>query len=178
MPQIEVTFDIDANGIVHVSAKDLGTQKEQSIKITASSGLSKDEIDRMVREAQSHTEEDKKRRKLAEARNQADNLIYTTEKNLTEHGDKISEDDKTKIRDAVAAVRRAMESDDPAAIDSAAQALTSASHKLAEEMYKKASGGAEAGAGAGADTRQGNGGATGSDKVVDAEFEEVDKDKK
>src|SRR5881296_3823978 len=113
MPQVEVTFDIDANGIVHVSAKDLGTQKEQSIKITASSGLSKDEIERMVKEAQAHTEDDKQRRKLAEARNQADNLIYSTEKNLTEHGDKISDDDKNKIKDAIGAVRKAMEGNDP-----------------------------------------------------------------
>src|SRR5207237_897332 len=94
MPQIEATFDIDANGIVHVSATELDTQKEQSIKITASSGLSKDEIDRMVKEGQAHSEEDKQRRKLAEARNQGDNLIYSTEKNLTEHGDKIGDDDK------------------------------------------------------------------------------------
>jgi molecular chaperone DnaK len=182
VPQIEVTFDIDANGIVHVSAKDLGTGKEQSIKITASSGLSKDEIERMVKEAQSHTDDDKKRRKLAEARNQADNLIYSTEKNLTEHGDKISEEDKTKIREAIASVKRAMEGDEPAAIESAVQELTSASHKLAEEMYKKASaasGSAEQAAGGGDGARQGNGGpAPGSEKVVDAEFEEVDKDKK
>jgi molecular chaperone DnaK len=182
VPQVEVTFDIDANGIVHVGAKDLGTGKEQSIKITASSGLSKDEIDRMVKEAQSHTDEDKKRRHLAEARNQADNLIYSTEKNLTEHGDKISEDDKSKIREAISAVRRAMEGNDPGAIDSAVQALTSASHKLAEEMYKKASAGAETGAGAGPGAGPGgsqpNGGSAGSEKVVDAEFEEVDKDKK
>ena len=100
MPQVEVTFDIDANGIVHVSAKDLATQKEQSIKITASSGLSKDEVEKLVRDAQSHTEDDKKRRKLAEAKNQADSLIYQTEKNLTEHGDKIGEEDKTKIKEA------------------------------------------------------------------------------
>ncbi|MEW6248164.1 MAG: molecular chaperone DnaK [Nitrospirota bacterium] len=176
VPQIEVTFDIDANGIVHVSAKDLGTGKEQSIKITASSGLSKEEVEKLVKEAQAHTEEDKKRRKLAEARNQADTLIYSTEKNLTEHGDKIGEDDKNKIKDAIAAVRKAMEGDDVAAIESAVQALTSASHKLAEEMYKKAS----AAAGAGPSGTQGNGGAQGKtdDKVVDAEFEEVDKEKK
>jgi molecular chaperone DnaK len=178
MPQIEVTFDIDANGIVHVSAKDLGTQKEQSIKITASSGLSKDEIDKMVKDAQSHTEDDKKRRRLAEARNQADNLIYQTEKNLTEHGDKIGEDDKTKIKDAIANVRKAMEGSEPEAVESAVQALTSASHKLAEEMYKKASSassgpGQEAGGGANGDAQ----GKT-DEKVVDAEFEEVDKDKK
>ncbi len=183
MPQVEVTFDIDANGIVHVSAKDLGTQKEQSIKITASSGLSKEEIDRMVKEAQAHTEDDKHRRKLAEARNQADNLIYGTEKNLTEHGDKIGEDDKNKIKNAIVAVRKAMEGNDPAAIESAVQTLTTASHKLAEEMYKKASASAgtdqsasEPGTGS---SNQGNGGsAKNDDKVVDAEFEEVDKDKK
>src|SRR5881296_509357 len=176
MPQIEVTFDIDANGIVHVSAKDLGTQKEQSIKITASSGLTKEEIDRLVKDAQAHTEGDKQRRKLAEARNQADNLIYSTEKNLTEHGDKISDDDKNKIKDAIGAVRKAMEGNDPSAIESAMQTLSTASHKLAEEMYKKATASAPGSEG----PAQGNGGASAKsdDKVVDAEFEEVDKDKK
>jgi molecular chaperone DnaK len=182
VPQIEVTFDIDANGIVHVAAKDLGTQKEQSIKITASSGLSKDEIEKMVKEAQSHTDEDKKRRRVAEARNQADNLIYGTEKNLTEHGDKIGEDDKNRITEAIAALRKAMEGDDPAAIESATQTLTTASHKLAEEMYKKASAGAgTAGTGDGANQGgqdNGGGSAKTDEKVVDAEFEEVDKDKK
>jgi molecular chaperone DnaK len=176
MPQIEVTFDIDANGIVHVSAKDLGTQKEQSIKITASSGLSKDDIEKMVRDAQSHTEDDKKRRELAEARNQADSLIYGTEKNLTEHGDKVAEEDKTKIKDAIAAARKAMEGNDAAAIQSAVQTLTAASHKLAEEMYKKAS--AEAGPGQGTQGPEGNGSPKTDEKVVDAEFTEVDKDKK
>jgi len=178
VPQVEVTFDIDANGIVHVNAKDLGTGKEQSIKITASSGLSKDEIEKMVKEAQSHTEDDKQRRKLAEARNQADSLIYGTEKNLTEHGDKISEDDKSKIKDAVAGVRTAMEGDDPAAIDEAVRTLTMASHKLAEEMYKKTAetpGTGDAGSGP---NGQADGGAKSEEKVVDAEFEEVDKDKK
>ena len=179
MPQIEVTFDIDANGIVHVSAKDLATQKEQSIKITASSGLSKDEVEKLVRDAQTHTEEDKKRRKAAEAKNQADNLLYQTEKNLKEHGDKISADDRTKIEEAVTALKKAMEGTDPDAIESATQTLTTASHKLAEEMYKKAS--ASAATGAGADTGGGaespNGAKT-DEKVVDAEFEEVDKDKK
>ena len=178
LPQIEVTFDIDANGIVHVSAKDLGTHKEQSIKITASSGLSKEEIERLVKEAQVHTEDDKRRRHLAEARNNADSLIYSTEKNLTEHGDKIGEEDKNTIKDAIAAVRKAMEGEEPTAIESAVQSLTTASYKLAEEMYKKTS---QADAGAGrADQGPGNGGdSTKTDeKVVDAEFEEVDKDKK
>ena len=175
MPQVEVTFDIDANGIVHVSAKDLATQKEQSIKITASSGLSKDEVDKLVKDAQAHTEDDKKRRKLAEAKNQADNLIYQTEKNITEYGDKVSDDEKTKIQDAVAALKKALEGSEPEAIESATQTLMTASHKLAEEMYKKAasasgpqSPGPEAG---GADAKT-------DEKVVDAEFEEVDKEKK
>ena len=182
MPQVEVTFDIDANGIVHVSAKDLATQKEQSIKITASSGLSKEEVEKLVKDAQAHTEEDKKRRKTAEAKNQADTLIYQTEKNLTEHGDKIAPEDKTKIQDAVAALKKAMEGTDPEAIESATQTLTTASHKLAEEMYKKAS--ASAATGSGTDSAGGNGAAGGTgeaktdEKVVDAEFEEVDKDKK
>ncbi len=176
MPQIEVTFDIDANGIVHVSAKDLATQKEQSIKITASSGLSKDEVEKFVRDAQSHTEDDKKRRKLAEAKNQADNLVYQTEKNITEYGDKVSDEEKTKIQDAVAAVKKALEGTDPEAIESATQSLTTASHKLAEEMYKKAA----ASPGPQPDpSSSGNTDETKNDeKVVDAEFEEVDKDKK
>ncbi|HSQ51349.1 MAG TPA: molecular chaperone DnaK [Nitrospiraceae bacterium] len=180
MPQVEVTFDIDANGIVHVSAKDLATQKEQSIKITASSGLSKEEVEKLVRDAQAHTDEDKKRRKTAEAKNQADTLIYQTEKNLSEHGDKIAAEDKTKIEEAVAALKKAMEGTDPAAIESATQTLTTASHKLAEEMYKKAS--ASTASGSTADAAGGNGAGTGEtktdEKVVDAEFEEVDKDKK
>ncbi len=177
MPQVEVSFDIDANGIVHVAAKDLATQKEQSIKITASSGLSKEEVDKLVKDAQSHTEDDKKRRRVAEARNQADSLLYSTEKNLSEHGDKIGEDDRTKITEAIAGLRKAMEGDDPAAIETATQTLTTASHKLAEEMYKKASaaaGPADAGASAGDAGAQ----AKTDEKVVDAEFEEVDKDKK
>jgi molecular chaperone DnaK len=177
MPQIEVTFDIDANGIVHVSAKDLATQKEQSIKITASSGLSKDEVEQLVKDAQAHTEDDKKRRKAAEAKNQADNLLYQTEKNLKEHGDKISAEDKTKIEEAVTGLRKAMEGNDPDAIESATQTLTTASHKLAEEMYKKASAASATGAGAAGGPESPNGAKT-DEKVVDAEFEEVDKDKK
>ena len=177
MPQIEVTFDIDANGIVHVSAKDLATQKEQSIKITASSGLSKDEVEKLVRDAQTHTEEDKKRRKAAEAKNQADTLLYQTEKNLKEHGDKISAEDRTKIEEAVTALKKAMEGNDPDAIESATQSLTTASHKLAEEMYKKASASSATGAETAAGGESQNGAKT-DEKVVDAEFEEVDKDKK
>ncbi len=176
MPQIEVTFDIDANGIVHVSAKDLATQKEQSIKITASSGLSKEEVEKLVRDAQSHTDDDKKRRKLAEAKNQADNLVYQTEKNLTEYGDKVSDDEKTKIQDAVAAVKKSLEGTDAEAIESATQTLMTASHKLAEEMYKKAA--ASPGPQPGATADASADGAKTDEKVVDAEFEEVDKDKK
>jgi molecular chaperone DnaK len=175
MPQVEVTFDIDANGIVHVSAKDLATQKEQSIKITASSGLSKEEVEKLVKDAQAHTDEDKKRRKTAEAKNQADTLIYQTEKNLSEHGDKIAAEDKTKIEEAVATLKKAMEGTDPEAIESATQTLTTASHKLAEEMYKKASASAAAGS---AEGGTGAGETKTDEKVVDAEFEEVDKDKK
>lgn len=181
MPQIEVTFDIDANGIVHVSAKDMATQKEQSIKITASSGLSKEEVERLVKEAQSHTEEDKKKRELVEIKNQADTLIYSTEKNLSEHGDKIGETEKSNITGAVDELRKAMEGTDMEAIKASMQNLTTASHKLAEEMYKKASadsGPSDSGpgpeAGPGASTGESTGG---EEKVVDAEFEEVDKGK-
>ncbi|MCA9475690.1 MAG: molecular chaperone DnaK, partial [Nitrospira sp.] len=139
IPQVEVTFDIDANGIVHVHAKDMATQKEQSIKITASSGLSKEEVERLVKDAQSHTEEDKKKRELVELKNQADTLIYSTEKNLSEHGDKIDPEEKTKITEAVDGLKKAIEGTDSEAIKTALQNLTTASHKLAEEMYKKAS---------------------------------------
>ncbi len=183
MPQIEVTFDIDANGIVHVSAKDMATQKEQSIKITASSGLSKEEVERLVKEAESHTEEDKKKRELVELKNQADTLIYSTEKNLSEHGDKISEEEKTNITNAVEALKKSLEETDVEAVKTAMQNLTTASHKLAEEMYKKASADGAESAGPGPDddsgpTASGADDASASDeKVVDAEFEEVDKGK-
>ncbi|RMH31495.1 MAG: molecular chaperone DnaK, partial [Nitrospirae bacterium] len=179
VPQIEVTFDIDANGIVHVSAKDLATGKEQSIKITASSGLSKEEVDRLIKEAEAHAEEDRKKRELIDLRNQADNLIYTTEKNLSEFGDKIPEDEKTKIQGAISELRKAMEGSDGEAIRTAMQNLTTVSHKLAEEMYKKASAESATGTSGGERSAPGNGSSTGSEeKVVDAEFEEVDKEKK
>ena len=152
MPQIEVTFDIDANGIVHVSAKDLATQKEQSIKITASSGLSKDEVEKLVRDAQTHTEDDKKRRKAAEAKNQADtSALSDGEEPQGAWRQDFGEDDKTKIEEAITALKKAMEGTDPEAIESATQSLTTASHKLAEEMYKKASASSATGAGAAAD---------------------------
>jgi len=181
MPQIEVTFDIDANGIVHVSAKDMATQKEQSIKITASSGLSKEEVERLVRDAESHSEEDKKRREIVEIRNQADSLIYGTEKNLTDHGDKISEEDKTNIRSAIDGMKRAMEGDDVEAMKTAMQTLTTASHKLAEEMYKQTTadatgtGGTDRG---GATAEGAEGGAKEKNETVeDGEFENVAKEK-
>ena len=182
MPQIDVTFDIDANGIVHVSAKDMATQKEQSIKITASSGLSKEEVERLVKDAEAHTEEDKKKRQLVELKNQADTLIYGTEKNISEHGDKISEEEKTNITTAINALKTALEEPDLEPIKTAMQNLTTASHKLAEAMYKKASEDA-ASTSTGPD---GDSGPTapgseepsgGDEKVVDAEFEEVDKGK-
>ncbi len=180
MPQIEVAFDIDANGIVHVSAKDMATQKEQSIKITASSGLSKEEVDQLVKDAEAHSEEDKKRRETVEIRNQADSLIYGTEKNLQEHGDKIPEEEKTNIQEAIDGMKKAMEGDDVEAMKAAMQTLTTASHKLAEEMYKKTSADGAAGSTTGDDSSS-NGGETNGkgedEKVVDAEFEEVDKEK-
>jgi molecular chaperone DnaK len=184
MPQIEVTFDIDANGIVHVSAKDMATQKEQSIQITASSGLSKEEVERLVKDAEAHTEEDKKKRELVELKNQADTLMYSTEKNLSEHGDKIDEEEKTNIRTAIDALKKALEESELEAIKTAMQNLTTASHKLAEEMYKKASADAAESGGPGPDgpgagpSASGSEEASGGDeKVVDAEFEEVDKGK-
>lgn len=180
MPQIEVTFDIDANGIVHVSAKDMATQKEQSIKITASSGLSDEEVAQFVKDAEAHSEEDKKRREIVEIKNQADSLIYGTEKNLQENGDKIADEEKTKIQDAVTAMKTAMEGEDIEAMNAAMQALQTASHKLAEEMYKSASAEGTASPGdndASGDSNESN--ASGDEeKVVDAEFEEVDQEKK
>lgn len=171
VPQIEVTFDIDANGILHVSAKDLGTGKEQSIQITASSGLSDDEIDRMVKEAESHASEDKQKRELIEARNQADGLVYTTEKSLKEHSEKIDSDTKKQIEDALAELKTAMEGEDAQEIQSKSEALAQASHKLAEVMYAQAQ--QEQGAGA-----EGGEQAEAADDVVDAEFEDVEDEKK
>lgn len=167
VPQIEVTFDIDANGIVHVSAKDLGTGKEQSIRITASSGLSKEEIDKGIKDAQAHAEEDKRKRELAEARNEADNLIYTVEKSLTEYGDKLTTSERGQISDAIDRAKRVKDGDNISEIRSAIQDLSRVSHKFAEEIYKAAgrtTGPSEAG------PRE--------EKVVDAEFEDVDKDKR
>ncbi|MBN2282406.1 MAG: molecular chaperone DnaK [Deltaproteobacteria bacterium] len=175
LPQIEVTFDIDANGIVHVSAKDLGTGKEQSIKITASSGLSESEIEKLVKDAEIHSAEDKKKRELVEARNQADTLIYSVEKNLKEMGDQIDASEKTRIEEVITKLKKAMEGNDKDAIVSAQEELTQASHKLAEAMYAKAStqqGGPEAQQAAG---DAGGGSGSSDDDVVDADFEEVKK---
>lgn len=176
VPQVEVTFDIDGNGIVHVSAKDLGTGKEQSIKITASSGLSKDEIDRMVKDAESHSEEDKKRKELVEVRNQLDSMVYQTEKTLADLGEKVSADDKGKINSAIEEAKKSLEGNDATAIRTAMENLTKANHKLSEEVYKKAaaSSGAEAGPGPQPGPEQAAGSNGGKpDDVVDADFEEV-----
>ncbi len=175
LPQIEVTFDIDANGIVHVSAKDLGTGKEQSISITASSGLSKEEIDKMVRDAEAHADEDKKKREAIEARNHADSLVYTTEKSLKEFGDKIDAVEKGNIENKLAELKKLMEGEDAEAIKKATDELAEASHKLAEAMYAKKEG-AEGEPAAGAE--QAGGAKPKDDKVVDADFEEVKEEKK
>ena len=175
LPQIEVTFDIDANGIVHVSAKDLGTGKEQSISITASSGLSKEEIDKMVRDAEVHADEDKKKREAIEARNHADSLVYSTEKSLKEFGDKIDAVEKGNIENKLSELKKLMEGEDAEAIKKGTDELAQASHKLAEAVYAKKEG-AEGGADAGAE--QAGDAKSKDDKVVDADFEEVKEEKK
>ncbi len=186
MPQVEVTFDIDANGIVNVSAKDKATGKEQQIRIQASGGLSDADIDRMVHEAEEHAEEDKKRRELVEARNQADTLIHTTEKNLAEYGDKVSEEEKASIEAALQALKDVQESEDIDGIKAKTETLMQASMKLGEAMYKASQEGEGApdldmsGMG-GTDAPEGGAGDAPSDDdatVVDADFEEVDPKKK
>jgi molecular chaperone DnaK len=174
VPQIEVTFDIDANGIVNVNARDKGTGKEQQIRIQASGGLSEADIQRMVKDAEAHAEEDKKRKAQVEAKNHAEALIHTTEKALSEHGGKIGEGDRRAIENAIADLKEALKSDDAQAITSKSNALAQVSMKLGEAMYKTQESGAAAG---------GPGGAAGADgdkkdDVVDAEFTEVDDDKK
>jgi len=189
IPQIEVTFDIDANGIVHVSAKDLGTGKEQKIRIEASSGLSEEEIDRMVKDAQEHEVDDKKRREEIDTKNQADALVYTTEKTLKEHGDKIPADERSKVESAVEELKKVMESGSVDEIKKAMEAVTGASHKLAEEIYKQATaqqaaqqtaGQHAAGAGAGAEAGEAGGdeGESKGENVVDADYEVVDDEDK
>jgi molecular chaperone DnaK len=186
LPQVEVTFDIDANGIVNVHAKDLGTNKEQSIRITASSGLSEEEIKKMVREAESHAADDHKRRLQAEARNKLDNLIYTTEKTLKDYGAQLDEASRKGVEDALAEAKTKLESADPDEMNRAAETLANASHKLAEAMYSKTRaqgqpGGAEAGGERAAPhdgASGGDGSAAGAEQgpkedVVDADFKEV-----
>jgi molecular chaperone DnaK len=174
LPQIEVSFDLNADGILNVSAKDLGTGKEQSIKIQQSSGLSKEEVEKMRKEAESHAEEDKKLRTLVDKRNQADSLVYQVEHTLKEHGEKLGADDRVRIEKAIGEVREALKGDDPAPIDRAVEALNQASHSLAKMLYQQQGPGAQAGAGhaagpgqnAPSEEKKG-----GDDDVIDADFE-------
>ena len=179
VPQIEVAFDIDANGIVNVSAKDMATGKEQSIQITASSGLSKEEIDNLVKDAELHAEDDKKKRSLVEARNTADALIYSTEKSLKDLGDKVDSATKSKVEDATSQLKKAMEGDDEAEIKKLSDELTQSSHKLAEAIYQQASASQTEEQQAGAESAQQAKASSSSDEdVVDADFEEVKDEKK
>ena len=162
VPQIEVTFDIDANGIVHVSAKDLGTGKENKVTISGSSNLSKEEIERMTKEAEAHAEEDKKFQELVEARNRADQLISATEKTLKENPDKVSEGDKKNIEDAIEELKKAKDGDDRGAIEAAIEKLSQASHKFAEDLYREAQAQQQAGANASSDNK--------ADDVAEAEI--------
>jgi molecular chaperone DnaK len=171
MPQIEVTFDIDANGILNVSAKDLGTGKEQKITITASSGLAKDEIDRMVSDAQSHSEEDKRRREQIEARNRLDGLVYSTEKTFNENRDKIDPSEASSFEAALADAKKALESGDAQAMNDAGERLQQTSHRLAEAIYK----GARAGASPGPAPSDEPGPAGKEDEVIDTEYVDTEK---
>jgi len=179
VPQIEVTFDIDANGILHVGAKDKATGKENKIIIKASSGLSDEEVKRMIQEAEMHAEEDKKMHELISARNHADSVIHSANKTLHELGDKVQADEKSKIEAAVEDLKKAITGDDKAAIDHKTEALTELAGKLAERLYAAQAGGAAEAAGAGHESSSGSSesGKSGED-VVDAEFEEVKDDKK
>ncbi|MGD1075492.1 MAG: molecular chaperone DnaK [Thermodesulfovibrionales bacterium] len=176
VPQIEVSFDIDANGILHVSAKDLGTGKEQSIRITASSGLTDDEIKKMMRDAESHSDDDKKKKQLAEARNEADTLYYSVEKSLKEYGDKVTEAEKREIEEALERCKKVKEtSSDVAELRAAIEILTKASYKISEHLYKAAGAQGQTGqTGAGPETQA----KAPEEEVVEAEFEEVDKKEK
>jgi molecular chaperone DnaK len=177
VPQIEVTFDIDANGIVNVSAKDTATGKEQSIQITASSGLTKEEIDSAIKDAELHSEDDKKKKDLIDARNHADSLMYATEKSLKDLGEKVDAETRGKVEAAMGDLKQVIDGEDVEAIKAKSEALTQASHKLAEAMYQKSAQegqGAEAGGQA-----AGEDASNADDDVVDADFEEVkDEDKK
>ncbi|WP_028320059.1 molecular chaperone DnaK [Desulfatiglans anilini] len=172
LPQIEVTFDIDANGIVNVSAKDMGTGKEQSIKITASSGLSDEEINQLIKDAELHADEDKRKRELVDARNMADSLIYSTEKSIKEVGDKVDESTKADINQAIENLKKALEGDNVEEIKRLSEALTQSSHKLAEAMYAKASQQQAQEGGQGGEAQAGG---QKDEDVVDADFEEVKK---
>jgi molecular chaperone DnaK len=179
IPQIEVTFDIDANGIVNVSAKDQATGKEQSIQITASSGLSQEEIDALVKDAEMHAEDDKRKKEIVEARNSADTLIYSTEKSIKELGDKVDSETKSKVEEASAALKKAMEGEDVEEIKRLSEELTQVSHKLAEAMYQQASAADQQAPGDDAGNAGQAGGAAPEEDVVDADFEEVkEEDKK
>jgi molecular chaperone DnaK len=181
MPQIEVTFDIDANGILNVTAKDKGTSKEQKIRIESSSGLSKDEVEKMRRDAEAHAGEDKARRELVELKNQADHVAYETDKQLKEHGDKLEAGDKEALEQALAALRTAAQGEDKAALENALKELQTRAQKLGEVLYKQqaAAQGAQGAQGAtGAGPDQANGpeepaaaGKGGGDEPVDADFE-------
>jgi molecular chaperone DnaK len=180
VPQVEVTFDIDANGILNVNAKDRATGKDQKITITSSSGLSKEDVDRMAKEAEAHSEEDKARREQIEAKNQLDSLVYSVEKMLRENGDKISGSERGEVESAIADAKTALNSDDKTQMDRARERLTQASHKLAEQMYKSAQpqGGAGAGPTAGGGPAAGADGQANKDEgVVDAEYVDVDERK-
>jgi molecular chaperone DnaK len=181
MPQVEVTFDIDANGIVNVSAKDMGTGREQKITITASSGLSKDEIDKMMREAESHSAEDAKKREEIEARNRLDTLVYQVEKSYTENKEKVDGASQSQLEAAIADAKKALEEGGAERLNNAFSALQTASHKLAEALYQQqpapdAEGGEQASA-AGASSGGGSATGGGDDNVIDAEYVDVD-DKK
>ncbi|MEM9555125.1 MAG: molecular chaperone DnaK [Acidobacteriota bacterium] len=171
MPQVEVAFDIDANGIVNVSAKDLGTGKEQSIRIEASSGLSEDEIEKMVHDAESHASEDAERRKAVEERNQLEMLIYSTEKGLKENRDKLSDTDAGELDSAIEEAKKVLDSDDASALEAAREKLTQASHKLAEQMYQQA----QAAGGPTAGAEGGESASSADEDVIDAEYVESDK---
>ncbi|MBW2225725.1 MAG: molecular chaperone DnaK [Deltaproteobacteria bacterium] len=179
VPQIEVTFDIDANGIVNVSAKDTATGKEQSIQITASSGLSEEEIDKLIKDAELHAEDDKKKRELVEARNSADALIYSTEKSIKDLGDKVDAETKSKVEASIEPLKKAMEGEDPEEIKRLSEELTQASHKLAEAVYQQASqADAQEQPGAEAEGQEQPGASAPDEDVVDADFEEVNDDEK
>jgi molecular chaperone DnaK len=177
MPQIEVAFDIDANGILHVSAKDKATGKENKIKIQASSGLTEQEIQRMVKDAEENAEEDRKAHELVEARNQCDHMVHSVRKSLKEHGDKVDADDKANIEKALKEAEESLKSDDKAAIQAKTQALAQAAHKLAEQMYKEEQAKQQPAEAAGGGEKAAEGAKKDDGNVVDAEYTEV-KDKK